>query len=62
MKYKLVKRFNAAWEKMSAKYKTESRRRPRQYVTSPIVAFHGTRQGNVPNIGVENRYVKFISW
>lgn len=52
MKYDLVRRFNSAWEKMSVKYEKESRKYPELYVTKPRVAFHGTRQGNVPNIGM----------
>ena len=50
MKYSLVYRFNDAWEKISKKYEKESRKFPREYVTTPMVAFHGTRQGNVPSI------------
>ncbi len=53
MKYKLVRRFTTAWEKMSKKYENESRKFPTRFITTPQVAFHGTRQGNVPNIGKE---------
>ena len=53
MKYKLVNRFNNAWQKLSEKYKNESRKHPERFVTTPRIAFHGTRQGNVPHIGMK---------
>ena len=53
MKYSLVYRFNDAWEKISKKYEKESSKFPRKFVTTPTVAFHGTKLGNLPSIGIE---------
>lgn len=42
---------------MSFKYEKESKRHPERFVANPIVAFHGTRLGNVPNIGRARKFV-----